>query len=90
VNLCEMVRDAPIVDKKAVLDLKAADRILQRMPGRTRGEGEFLIGRFLQNHGQPGPAQKYLERCRQEPEMYIWVKAIAAASARTLVARESL
>ncbi len=39
INLCELVRDAPIVNKKAELDLKAVNRLLQRMPERSAGRG---------------------------------------------------
>lgn len=90
VTLCEMIRDAPIADKKVKLDLQAVETVLQKMPARTRGDAEFLVGRFLLNHGQPLMAQKLLQRCGEAPEPYIWVKAMAADSARTILKREAL
>lgn len=89
-TLCAMIRDAPIVDKKPKLDLDAVEKLLKEMPARTRGDGEFLIGRFLLKHGQPRVAQKYLERCGEAPEPYVWLRAIAADSARSVVKSEAL
>ncbi|MHB1560052.1 MAG: tetratricopeptide repeat protein [Isosphaeraceae bacterium] len=88
--LCEMIRNAPIVDKKPKLDLDAVEKLLGAMPARTRSDGEFLIGRFLLKHGRPRVAQKYLERCGEAPEQYIWIRAIAADSARRVVKSEAL
>ena len=62
VTIGRMIRDALAGGGKRPLDLAAVDKVLDRMPAKTRGNADFLVGRFLLNRGQPESSRKYLQR----------------------------
>ena len=76
--ICMLFRDSLADGGKAPLDLAAVDAILETFPSRTRGNTEFIVGRFLLNRDRTDDAKKHLQRCVDSPASYQWVRAIAA------------
>ena len=82
VAIGRMMRDALAGGGKGALDLAAVDKVLGDMPAKTRGNAEFLVGRFLLNRGQPESARKYLQRAAESSRTDPGLRQIAADSVR--------
>jgi tetratricopeptide (TPR) repeat protein len=82
VAIGRMMRDALADGGKGSLDLAAVDKVLGDMPARTRGNAEFLVGRFLFNRGQLDSARKYLQRAADSSQTYPGLRQIAVDSVR--------
>ena len=83
VAIGRMMRDALAGGGKASLDLATVDKVLRDMPPRTRGNAEFLVGRFLLNRGQTESARKYLQLAADSGQTHPDLKQIAANSLRS-------
>jgi tetratricopeptide (TPR) repeat protein len=59
-QIWEMFHQALDQGKEAPIDLKAVDKILESVPVAQRGNTEFIVGRYLANHGKPEDARRYL------------------------------
>jgi tetratricopeptide (TPR) repeat protein len=77
------MRDSLANGGKGSLDLAAVDRVLRDMPPKTRGNAEFLVGRFLLNRGQTESARKYLQLAADSAQTHPGLKEIAANSVRS-------
>jgi tetratricopeptide (TPR) repeat protein len=84
VTLCTMIRDTLAKGGNPPLDLAAVDQVLDRMPAKNRVNGDFLVGRYLLNRGQPAAARKYLKRCADLGELHIWVRLLATDALRLM------
>ena len=78
VTIGRMMRDALADGGKGSLDLAAVDKVLGDMPAKTRGNAEFLVGRFLKNRGQTESARKYLQRAADSSQTHPGLRQIAA------------
>jgi tetratricopeptide (TPR) repeat protein len=83
VAIGRMMRDALADGGKGSLDLAAVDKVLRDMPAKTRGNAEFLVGRFLLNRGQAESARKYLQQAADTSQTHPGLKQIAADSVRS-------
>ncbi len=59
------------------LDVAALDRVIGSLPESARGNNDFFAGRLLVNHGDAKTAKKYLERCVESPETFVWYRFLA-------------
>jgi uncharacterized protein HemY len=82
VTIGRMMRDALADKGKGSLDLAAVEKVLGAMPARTRGNADFLVGRFLLNRGQAESARKYLQRAADSSQTHPGLRQIAADSLR--------
>ena len=82
VTIGRMMRDALADGGKGSLDLAAVDKVLGAMPARTRGNADFLVGRFLKNRGQTESARKYLQRAADSSQTHPGLRQIASDSVR--------
>ena len=82
VKIGRMMRDTLADGGKGSLDLAAVDTVLGAMPARTRGNADFLVGRFLLNRGQVESARKYLQRAADSSQTHPGLRQIAADSVR--------
>jgi hypothetical protein len=82
VTIGRMIRDALAGGGKGSLDLAAVDQVLGAMPARTRGNADFLVGRFLLNRSQAESARKYLQRAADSSQTHPGLRQIAADSVR--------
>jgi hypothetical protein len=78
-----MIRDSLADGGKRPLDLTAVDRVLECIPPETRGNTEFLVGRYLFIHGKRDAARKHLERCADSKPTYSWLRVIAKEGLRS-------
>jgi tetratricopeptide (TPR) repeat protein len=84
-----MMRDALAHDGKGSLDLAAVEKLLGAMPVRTRGNADFLVGRFLLNRGQAESARKYLQRAADSSRTHPGLRQIATDSVRAPEAKQA-
>jgi tetratricopeptide (TPR) repeat protein len=89
VAIGRMMRGALADGGKGALDLAAVDKVLGDMPLKTRGNAEFLVGRFLLNRGQQESARKYLQRAAQSGRTDPGLRQIAADSTRPPEAKKA-
>ena len=82
VAIGRMMHDVLANGGKGSLDLAAVDKVLGDMPLRTRGNAEFLVGRFLLNRGQQQSARKYLQRAAESSRTDPGLRQIAVDSMR--------
>jgi tetratricopeptide (TPR) repeat protein len=84
-----MMHDVLVGDGERSLNLAVVDKVLGDMPARTRGNAEFLVGRFLLNRGQPESARKYLQRAADSSQTHAGLRQIAVDSVRPPVAKKA-
>lgn len=89
ITIGHMMRDALADGGKGSLDIAAVDKLLAAMPLRTRGNADFLVGRFLKNRGQTESAQKYLQRAADSSQTSSGLRQIASDSLRTSDAKSA-
>jgi tetratricopeptide (TPR) repeat protein len=83
-----MMRDALAGNGKGSLDLAAVDKLLGAMPHRTRGNADFLVGRYLLNRGQAESARTYLQRAADSSATQDELRQMAINSVRSIDAKK--
>ena len=83
ISICQMIRDSLADDGKRPLDLAAVDKVLESIPPANRVSTEFVVGMYLRNRRQPDLARKYLQHVADSPQVYEWVRIIAADAVRS-------
>ena len=87
VAIARLSRDAN-GDAKRPLDLAAVERLLDRLPASSRGNTEFLVGKYLFNRGQRESSRTHLQQAADARETQAWLRLIATDSLRGLDARK--
>jgi tetratricopeptide (TPR) repeat protein len=83
VAIGRMMRNALANGGNGSLDLATVDKVLRDMPPRTRGNAQFLVGRYLLNRGQTETASKYLRQAADTSHTQPALQQIAATSVRS-------
>jgi uncharacterized protein HemY len=84
-----MMRDALAGNGKGSLDLAAVDKLLGDMPHKTRGNADFLVGRYLLNRGQAESARKYLQRAADSSATQDSLRQMAIHAVRSIDAKKA-
>jgi tetratricopeptide (TPR) repeat protein len=82
ISVCQMIRDSLADGGKRPLDLAAVDKVLDSIVPQNRPITEFVVGKYLLNRRQPDLARKYLQHIADSPQIYEWVRIIAADALR--------
>ena len=83
-QIWEMFHQALAERPKGTVDLKAVDKALESIPAPERGNTEFLVGKYLANHGKAEDARRYLTFSLKASVVPDWTKAQAAEALRGL------
>ena len=73
----EMFQPAVEQGKEGSVDLKAVDKVLERVPAERRGINELIVGKYLANHGKAEDARRYLTTTLKSKAVSDWMKALA-------------
>jgi hypothetical protein len=77
IQVCQMFRDVLSRGMDAQLDLAAVDPIIESSTPGGREVIEFLVGWFVNQHGNPEAARAYWRRCAASPNTYVWFRSLA-------------
>jgi hypothetical protein len=83
-QIWEMFHGALTGDQAGSVDVKAVDKLLESVPDRIRGNANFIVGKYLVNHGKAEDARRYLAITLKAPAVLEWTKAVAGEALRTL------